>query len=427
MESGVREGELAPGAVLPAVRALARDLRVSPATAARAYEMLRQRGLVETAGRNGTRIRPRPPVAARSAMRPPPPAGARDLSAGEPDPRLLPALGRHLALVADELPGPAGYPLVGLLPDLAELARHRLAGDGVPAEVITLTSGALDGIERILAGYLRPGDRVAVEDPGWANLLDLVSAFGLRPVAVPVDDQGPTEAGVGAALKAGARALVVTARAHNPTGAAVTAGRSRALRTLLAAYPDVLVIEDDHAAELAPIRLHGLAGATPAWAFVRSLSKPYGPDLRVAVVAGDEATIARVTGRMRIGAGWVSTLLQRLVVRLWRDPEVAAGVAAAAESYETRRRALREALARRGVPAAGRSGINVWVPVPDETRAVTALRDAGYAVAPGSLYRLTSPPGIRITVSPLDLADVEPLADAVARAVRPSASTRFTA
>lgn len=419
---------LAPGNPLPAVRALAGDLRVSPATVGRAYQTLRERGLVETAGRNGTRIRPRPPVAAaRSALRPPPFSGGPDLSTGEPDPRLLPLLGRHLGAVARDLSGPAGYATTDLLPELAGLARARLRADHVPADAVTLTSGALDGIERVLAAHLRPGDRIAVEDPGWANLLDLISALGLRPVAVPVDDQGPTEAGVRAGLAAGARALVVTTRAHNPTGAAVTAERARALRNLLAAHRGVLLIEDDHAAELAPVRLHSLAGATTAWAFVRSLSKPYGPDLRVAVVAGDEATVARVTGRMRIGAGWVSTVLQRLVVRLWRDGAVAAAVTAAGESYETRRRALCDALVARGVPAGGRSGINVWVPVADETRAVTSLRDAGYAVAPGSLYRLSSPPGIRITVSPLDLVDVETLAGAVARAVGSADTAPFTA
>jgi DNA-binding transcriptional MocR family regulator len=428
VESGVRDSALPPGVALPAVRALARDLGISPATAARAYEMLRQRGLVETAGRNGTRVRPRPPVAPpRSSLRPPPPPGGLDLSTGEPDVRLLPPLGRHLAAIAAQLPAPVGYPVAGLLPDLADLARERLSADRVPADAITLTSGALDAIERVLTGHLRPGDRVAVEDPGWANLLDLVAALGLRPVPVPVDDDGPTEAGVRSALGAGARALVVTTRAHNPTGAAVTAGRARALRAILAAHRDVVLIEDDHAAELAPVRLHSLAGTTGTWAFVRSLSKPYGPDLRVAVLAGDETTVARVTGRMRIGAGWVSTLLQRVVVRLWRDPEVAASVATAAESYETRRLALREALAARGVSTGGRSGINVWVPVPDETRAVTELRDAGYGVAPGSLYRLASPPGVRITVSGLALADIDQLADALVRAVGPSAAARFTA
>ncbi|MFF4892380.1 aminotransferase class I/II-fold pyridoxal phosphate-dependent enzyme [Micromonospora chersina] len=421
VETGIRAGDLAPGDALPAVRALAVELGVSPATVAKAYQELRQRGLVVTAGRHGTRVRPRPPVASRrSALMPPPLPGARDVSAGNPDSRLLPPLGPHLAALAAEFLAPTGYAASAVLPELTAAARDRLAADGVPADEITVTGGALDGIERLLAAHLRPGDAVAVEDPGWANLLDLVAALGLRAIGVPVDDEGPTAPGVRAALAAGARALIVTSRAQNPTGAAVSAGRAAELRTLLAGRADLLLIEDDHAAELARVPLHPLAGATPAWAFVRSVSKPYGPDLRLAVLAGDEATVARVAGRARVGAGWVSTVLQRLVLALWRDPATADLVRRAAESYERRRDGLVDALAARGLAAHGRTGINVWVPVPDETVAVTALRDAGWSVAPGALNRIAAAPGVRITVSTLDEADLGPLADAVARAVRPS-------
>ncbi|MGC5017752.1 aminotransferase class I/II-fold pyridoxal phosphate-dependent enzyme [Micromonospora sp. DT47] len=428
VETGIRTGALAAGAALPAVRALAAELAVSPATVARAYQELRQRGLVATAGRHGTRVRPRPPVAAhRSALHPPPAPGTCDLSQGQPDPRLLPPLGPHLAALAAEIGPPTGYATAAVHPALAAAARERLAADGVPATEITVTGGALDGIERLLAAHLRPGDAVAVEDPGWANLLDLVAALGLRPIGVPVDDEGPTEAGVRDALALGARALVVTSRAQNPTGAAVTADRAGALRALLAGRPDLLLIEDDHAAELARVPLHPLAGATPAWAFVRSVSKPYGPDLRLAVLAGDEATVARVAGRARVGAGWVSTVLQRLVLALWQDPATAELVQRAGESYERRRDELLAALAAGGVPAHGRTGINVWVPVPGETVAVTALRDAGWSVAPGALYRIGAGPGVRITVSALDEADVVPLADAVARALRPATPSGFTA
>ncbi|MEV0426369.1 aminotransferase class I/II-fold pyridoxal phosphate-dependent enzyme [Micromonospora sp. NPDC050495] len=427
VETGIRTGALAPGDALPAVRALAAALAVSPATVAKAYQELRQRGLVATAGRHGTRVRPRPPVATRrAALMPPPLPGARDLSAGQPDSRLLPPLGPHLALLAAEIGAPSGYAATPVLPALAAAARDRLAADGVPAEEITVTGGALDGIERLLAAHLRPGDAVAVEDPGWANLLDLIAALGLRPIGVPVDDEGPSEPGVRAALTAGARALVVTSRAQNPTGAAVSAERAGALRTLLAGRADLLLIEDDHAAELAGVPLHPLAGATPAWAFVRSVSKPYGPDLRLAVLTGDEATVARVAGRARVGAGWVSTVLQRLVLALWQDPATTDLVRRAGESYERRRDGLVAALAALGVAAHGRTGINVWVPVPDETLAVTALRDAGWSVAPGALHRIAAAPGVRITVSSLDEADLAPLAAAVARVVRP-APAGFTA
>ncbi|WP_188037509.1 aminotransferase class I/II-fold pyridoxal phosphate-dependent enzyme, partial [Actinotalea sp. JY-7885] len=343
--------------------------------------------------------------------------GVLDLASGAPDPRLLPDHGAALARVAAAAGAPAGYRDAAMLPELHALATGRLRRDGVPVDALAVTSGALDAIERLLQAHLRPGDRVAVEDPGWANLLDLVAALGLEPVPVRVDEDGPTPDGLRTALARGARAVVVTARAHNPTGAAIGSRRSAALRAELARRPDVLLIEDDHAAELSPVPLHALAGATTSWAFVRSVSKPYGPDLRLAVVAGDEATVARVVGRMRLGSGWVSTLLQRLVVELWTDPGTSAAVARARDTYAARRSALVAALARHGVPASGRTGVNVWVPVRDETRAVTALRDRGVAVAPGARFRLASPPGVRITVGPLGEDDVEPLAALVAEAL----------
>src|SRR5690606_38460899 len=139
-------------------------------------------------------------------------------------------------------------------------ARDRLAADGVPVAdaAVTVTGGALDGIERLLAAHLHPGDKVAVEDPGWANLLDLVAALGLVPVGVPVDDDGPLPSALDRALTGGARAVIVTARAHNPTGAVVTADRAADLRAVLAAHPATLLIEDDHAAELSRHPLHPL-------------------------------------------------------------------------------------------------------------------------------------------------------------------------
>jgi len=424
VETGVRTGALAPGALLPAVRTLADALEVSPATVAKAYQALRQRGIVDTDGRRGTRVRARPPVAVtRPGPSAPAPPGTLDLSTGEPDPRLLPPLATHLAAVARQLADTSsgqGYADAGLLPDLAALAAVRLADAGLPAAGLTVTSGALDGIERLLTSNLRAGDRIAVEDPGWANLLDLIAALGFTPVPMPVDDRGPTEPGLRAALSAGVSAIVVTTRAQNPTGAALDADRADRLRRLLRETDDVLLIEDDHAAELSDGPPHVLAGATSRWAFVRSASKPYGPDLRIALLTGDETTLSRVAGRMRIGSGWVSTVLQRLLGQLWRDPSVTASVTEAGQAYQRRREALRAALAGHGVASHGGSGLNVWVPVTDETHVVTALQTAGFTVSAGARHRLRGAPGIRITVSGLDEDRAGELAAAVRDALRPA-------
>ncbi|NEA90129.1 GntR family transcriptional regulator, partial [Streptomyces sp. SID14436] len=84
------------------------------------------------------------------------------------------------------------------------------------------------------------------------------------------------------------------------------------------------------------------------------------------------------------------------------------------------------ALARRGIEAHGRSGMNVWVPVPDETGAVARLLHAGWAVAPGARFRSDAPPGIRITVSTLTADEAEPVAQAVATALEPPAGAART-
>ncbi len=418
VEHAVHNRELATGALLPAVRTLAADLGVSPNTVAAAYRTLRQRGLVEAHGRRGTRVRSRPATAVRTGEPLPVPPGARDLSTGDPDPELLPALTPALRQLD---PRPVPYAETGPLDRLLALGTDRLAADGVRTDALTVTHGALDALERCLLAHLSPGDRVAVEDPGWSNLLDLLAMLGLHPVPVAVDDDGPRAEAFAAALRAGVRAAIVTNRAHNPTGAAITRARAGALRAALQGHPDVLVLEDDHAAELAGVPLATLGGVTERWALVRSTSKPYGPDLRVALLAGDPLTIARVEGRQRLGGGWVSQLSQAVVAALFADPAVDAHVAQAAAAYTARRRALVDALAARGVAARGRTGVNVWVPVEDEATAVAALRDAGIVVAPGSRYRLASPPGLRITVGALAAADMPALADAVAAAVAPRA------
>ncbi|MCF0086407.1 HTH-type transcriptional regulatory protein GabR [Streptomyces sp. MH192] len=424
IEGAVGSGALIPGQLLPPMRELARSLGVNPNTVAAAYRTLRERGVIETDGRRGSRVRAKPATTAREYARIQVPEGVRNLADGNPDPALLPALAEAFAVAAVRADRePVLYGEDAVEPELVRLARAGLDADGVPDGPVMVASGSLDAIERVLVARLRPGDAVAVEDPGWGALLDLVPALGLRTVPVRVDDEGPLPADVRAALSAGARALVVTARAQNPTGAAVGAARADDLRAVLDGYPETLLIEDDHGHAIVDLPLHPLAGTTRHWALVRSVAKAYGPDLRLAVLTGDEVTVDRVHGRQRLGPGWVSRLLQRALVRLWAEGAV--DVPAVAAAYRSRREALIGALAERGVRAHGRSGLNVWVPVPDETGAVARLLHAGWAVAPGARFRAAAPPGIRVTVSTLAPEETGAVAEAVAAAAAPAPGPRY--
>jgi DNA-binding transcriptional MocR family regulator len=389
VEAGVRSGQLSPGDRLPPVRELAGQLGVSPTTVAAAYGDLRRRGITAGAGRAGTRIRGAPPVSSRVYLSAP--AGTRDLITGGPDPDLLPTLPARPPMRPARL-----YAEAPVAPRLRRLAAEQLAADGIDATSLIVTGGALDGIERVLATWLTPSDRVLVEDPGHAVTFDLIAAMGYTAVPVPVDDLGIRPAGLAAALAGGASALLVTPRAQAATGAAWDAGRAAEIGAVLNRYPSLGVIEDDHAGVVAGVPAFSVSGGRERWVTIRSVSKSLGPDLRLAVLAGDEATVARVAGRQALGTGWVSYQLQELVADLWSDPSVARALRLAADVYAARGEALRSALRGQGIAASGRSGFSCWVPVPDEDGVASALASAGWAVAPGQRFRIAAAPGVRI-------------------------------
>jgi DNA-binding transcriptional MocR family regulator len=418
---------LPPGASLPAVRALAGELDVSPTTVAAAFKSLRSRGLVVTRARSGARVSWRPPVAI-SAPRVggtllglSVPAGARDLASGNPDPELLP----DIAPVLRRMEPPRQlYGDDPVDPRLLELAEAELLADGIDAGHLAVVSGALDGIERALSVQLQPGDVVAVEDPGFAGLFHLLRAMGfaLRPVSI--DARGMRPGDLAEALEDGVAAVVLNPRGQNPTGASLDGERAVELRDVLAREPEVMVVEDDHLGPIAGAPRLTLTTGRSRWAAARSLAKSLGPDLRLAVLAGDPNTINRVRGRQLVGPGWVSMLLQRMAAALWSDPKVVRGLEETTTTYSERRSRFVAALDEQGITVEAATGLNVWIPVPDETSVVQALLVEGWAVMPGAPFRLRTDPAIRVTTSSLELAEADALAAAIARALQPSRLTR---
>lgn len=307
---------------------------------------------------------------------------------------------------------------------LEQVVRDWIGSEGVPVEHVTFSHGALDLIGRLLSVELRPGDAVAMEDPGYHHLLDLVTALGLRIVPVAVDDEGLRPDAVRGALRAGVRALVCSPRAQNPYGGCFSAARREALVAVLRDEPDVLVVENDHASEVSGAPLHSLAaGGLTRWVHVRTVSKFLGTDLRWAAAACDATTLARHDGRLQLTSGWVSHLLQEIVHGLLTDVATRASVTAAQETYALRRGALLDELGGRGIDAHGASGMNLWVPARDESAVVNGLRSYGWWVAAGARFRSSSPPGVRISVATLAPADGARLASDFAAVLGESEAT----
>lgn len=419
-ESAIELGELAPGTTLPTVRALAKQLDVSPTTVSAALAELRSRGLIVTHERSSSRVSWRPPLAG-ALLRVGIPAGARDLASGNPDPALLPDPTPFLRRM--EVPRQL-YGDAPVEPKLLELARAELGDAGIDPGSIAVVSGALDGIERALGARLRSGDLIAVEDPGFAGLFDLLRAMGLALRPVSVDERGMLPAELGSALEEGASAVVLNPRGQNPTGAALDEERAKELAAVLDRHPEAMLVEDDHLGPVAGAPRVTLTAGRRRWAAALSVAKSLGPDLRLAVLAGDSQTISRVQGRQAVGPQWVSHLLQRLVAEMWSDRAVRATLERAAAAYRNRRERLVEALAAHGIEAVSAAGINVWVPVPEEAPVVQSLLEEGWAVLPGAPYRLRSGTAIRVTASLLEEAEAPGFATAMGRALQPQGLTR---
>jgi DNA-binding transcriptional MocR family regulator len=401
-------GQLPAGARLPTVRSVARELGISPTTVSEAWRSLANAGAIQTRGRSGTFVRHgtggavgggtsgRSGRLRYTQLASGPVPLPHDLSTGVPDHDLLPSLSAALrragnaSLTTSYLDDP-------VLPPLDAVLRERWP---YPPEQLTVVDGALDALDRVTAAVVRFGDHVLVENPTFPPVLDLLDSVHATVVGVPMDECGIRPDALAEAVRHEPVALYLQPRAHNPTGTSMTPDRAQRLAAVLAGH-DIVVVEDDHAGDIASAAPVSLGTYLPGQTVrIHSFSKSHGPDLRLAAVAGPAALVARITGRRLLGPGWSSRLLQAVLLDLLTDDATVTQVGRAREEYARRREAMLTALTSCGATATAGDGINLWLDVTDEQVAMVALAAHGIAVAPGSPFEVTplDTDHVRVTV-----------------------------
>jgi DNA-binding transcriptional MocR family regulator len=422
LSAGIDRGVLRPGERLPPIRRVARDLQVAPATISAAWSQLARAGLIETDGRRGTRVREasvgprryRRALNSRSAYR-------IDLSTGLPDPRLLPDLHAAMRRVPRDETAHS-YLEEPVVPALREVLEESWP---TPVESLTVVDGAMDAHSQFVAAHLRFGDRVAVEQPCFPPLLDLLEMAGAVPLGVRYDAEGPVVPDVVSALDAGAKVLFFQPWGQNPSGQSLSKDRADELARALEGR-DVVAVEDDSAGGTPSGPPVSLGTFLPdRTVLVRSFSKTHGPDLRLAAVGGPATVVGPIVERRYLGQGWSSRLVQSILLELLTDPESRALVGRAQATYAARTAAVADALAERGIDVPGRDGINVWVPVAEQGAALLHLAADGVRAASGDPFWISNPGSdhIRITTATIDVESDSPdslasLADLVATAAR---------
>lgn len=412
-------GALRTGDSLPPVRELAAQLGVNRNTAVAAYRLLAQAGVVTARGRAGTVVAGLTAVAQEGYA---PDSVLRDIGTGNPDPSRIPDL---TAALAGAIGRPVLYGEPVIDPALEERALAWVRDDLPDRPIrVTVTNGAVDAVERLLAQALLRDDAVALEDPCFLASIHTVRLGGYRAVPVPVDAEGMTVDGLRAALDAGVRAIICTPRAQNPTGATLSPARAAALRAVLADHPYVLVIEDDHFSMLSQRPYESLIGpGHRRYALVRSVSKSLGPDMCLAVAATDPETAERLSFRLSPGTTWVSHILQRLVLAQLTDEAALEQVAAAGRHYADRNAAFAARLTERGIPTEAGDGLNLWVALPVEAKVVAdRLMRRGWLARTGDEFVLGESPApshhLRLTVHDLTQEETERLLDDLADAAK---------
>ncbi len=112
------------------------------------------------------------------------------------------------------------------------------------AEDIVVTNGTQQAIDVVARVLLVPGDRVAVEDPGYVPPRLLFQSLGARVVGVPVDRQGL----VVDQLPNTCRLVHVTPSHQYPLGMSMAPARRFALLEWARRH-DAAIIEDDYDTE----------------------------------------------------------------------------------------------------------------------------------------------------------------------------------
>jgi cystathionine beta-lyase len=240
----------------------------------------------------------------RSEKWAPHPSGVLSATVAEMDFPLAPPVREVLqrALDRDDLgyPGPAPR---SLRRAFAGFAARRL-GWAVDEEQVSLAPDVMVGLVELCRALVRPGDVVALATPAYPPFFRMLPEAGVRLCELSLRSDGSLDLDqLGAALRAGARALVL-ASPHNPTGRALPRAELEAIAELCAEHEAWVLADEIHA----PLTLDGathspwleVSDAARQWGIaLTSASKAFNlAGLKAALIVTAEPGARDLVGRM---------------------------------------------------------------------------------------------------------------------------------
>jgi GntR family transcriptional regulator/MocR family aminotransferase len=432
----VRTGRLKPGASLPGTRSLAGSLQVNRNTVVAAFGELLAEGWITSERGRGTFVssalpEPAPPPRSSTGkgtravvgfeLSPEQtsthideavPEGKTKWDFGLPDVRLAPT--RELARAFRRaVQDPSGRllqysryrvdPWSRLQTSLASML-SATRGLRVDPEQLVLTRGSQMALYLVARTLIRPGDVVAVENPGYYLSWTTFASMGARLQPIGVDAAGLKVAELEALVKGGRRlrAIFVTPHHQFPTTVPLSPGRRVELLRFARAHR-VAIIEDDYDHEFnyqgRPLLPLASASDDGLVAYIGSLSKIVAPGVRVGYLVAPEPLVRRVLSLRRLIDDQGDPALDAALAELFEEGEMQRHINRARKVYRVRRDCLVEALKTQlsdelsfSVP---KGGLAIWARVSPglevERWAARAL-SAGLQIRTGRLFYLDAKP-----------------------------------
>jgi 2-aminoadipate transaminase len=431
----IESGELGEGDRLPPTRELAGQLGLNRTTISAAYDILESSGLIKGEVGRGSYVCggqerssetinwSRLLTASVSTSAAGAANGIINFSSSRPSEKLFPVEefrdccrevldSRNLKSLM-QLGSPGGYePLRRYLLDRA-IER----GMARETDEILITNGCQQALDLLRRALVRPGEKVAVEEPVYPGLKNLFLEAGAELAGIPTNVEGIDLYALQRAFDSGTRVMVVTPSFQNPTGATIPAGhRTEIVRMARAA--GVAIIENDIYTDLAydsatdsPPRLKQLDQNV---ILLGSFSKIAFPGMRVGWIIAPRQVIARATELKQLADLHTDHLSQAFLLRFAESGKLARHhaivVAAAKEKLRALEQACRKHLANCTWKVPG-GGMNMWIDLPAGLDAVSLrglAQQAGIDYLPGRYFAISRPldSGLRLSFAGLDPAEI---------------------
>lgn len=274
----VEEGTLKPGERVPSLRDFSRQQQVSLNTVKEAYALLEDRRVLQARPQSGYYVCARLPEVPREPAPNLPAINPTEVTISEMARMIMrDVLNPNLIQLGAAIPNPDHLPMEKLSRMLAsETRRHRVqsvsyaitpgseklrkeiarrmlkAGASLRPDELIITTGCMEAMFLALRATCRPGDTVAIESPGYYNVLRMIEELGLRALEIPsTPSEGISLEALRYALEqTRVAACIVIPNFNNPLGAQLPEERKRELVELLESR-DIPLIEDDIYGDLA--------------------------------------------------------------------------------------------------------------------------------------------------------------------------------